>query len=103
MDYTGGALERSFSVYVFGDQTNPYESELTQLLHVKDCDVLSSFLEQTHFALRLEVSRLAILHKRSFPRFSCINDLLARKSDSGDNPALELALLCLTQLACFIR
>ncbi|KAL9101302.1 MAG: hypothetical protein Q9163_003414 [Psora crenata] len=103
MDYTGGDADASFSVYFFGDQTSPFEAELTQLLHVKTCEVLSSFFDQAHYALRLEISRLQISRRASFPRFTCIIDLLARKSDSGTNPALELALLCLTQLARFIR
>ncbi len=103
MDYTREAVDSSFSVYIFGDQTNSFESYLTQLLHAKGCSVLSSFFEQAHYALRLEISRLPISRQGWFPRFTSIVDLLTRKSDSGSNPALELALLCLTQLASFIR
>lgn len=103
MDYTGGDIDASYGVYFFGDQTNPFESDLTQLLHVKDCEMLTSFFEQTHYALRLEISRLSISRREWFPRFTSIIDLLARKSDSGSNPALELALLCLSQLARFIK
>ena len=103
MDYTGGAYDAQLSIYFFGDQTTPYESELTRLLHVKDCDVLLSFFAQTHHALRLEVSGLPQARQSLFPRFACINDLLARKSKNGSNPALELALLCLTELARFIK
>jgi naphtho-gamma-pyrone polyketide synthase len=103
MDYTGGVSSSPFSVYIFGDQTNPFESDLSQLLHVKSCEVLNSFIEQIHYALRLEISRLPASQQACFPRFSTISDLLARKSDSGNNPALELALLCLTQLGRFIK
>ena len=103
MDYTGGAIDSSCGVYFFGDQTNSFESELTQLLHVKGCEVLSSFFEQSHYALRLEISGLPVSRQELFPRFSSIIDLLARKSDSGSNPALELALMCLSQLARFIK
>ena len=103
MDYTGGALELVYNVYLLGDQTNSYESELTQLLHVKDCEVLSSFLEQAHYALRIEVSRLPISRRRLIPQFTSVIDLVARKPLSPSNPALELALLCLSQLARFIK
>ena len=103
MDYTGGATDSVFSIYIFGDQTNSFESDLTQLLHIKGCGLLTSFFERTHYALRLEISRLPTSRQRWFPRFTAIIDLLARKSHSGSNPALELALLCLTQLARFIR
>lgn len=103
MDYTGGAADSPFSVYFFGDQTNSYEGDLTQLLHVKDCEVLSSFFDQAHYALRLEISRLSNTQRAVFPRFTCILDLLAKKSESRSHPALELSLLCLTQLARFIK
>lgn len=103
MDYTGGAVNSSCSIYIFGDQTNSYESDLTQLLHIKGSGLLSSFFEQTHYALRLEISRLPTSRQGWFPRFTSVIDILARKADSGSNPALELALLCLTQLARFIR
>jgi naphtho-gamma-pyrone polyketide synthase len=103
MDYTGGALDSSLNVYVFGDQTNAFESDLNQLLHVKDCEVLSSFFEQVNYALRLEISRLPASQKEWFPRFTSIIDLLARYPESGSNPALGLSLLCLNQLARFIK
>lgn len=103
MAATAGPAQAPYSVYFFGDQTNPYESDLAQLLHVKDCEVLSSFFEKAHYALRLEISRLSQSRQSLFPRFTCINDLLSRKAKNGANPALELSLLCLTQLARFIR
>lgn len=103
MDYTGGAADSPFNIYFFGDQTNAYDAELTRLLHVKDCGVLTSFFEKAHFALRIEISRLPVSRQGLFPRFSSLVDLLARRSESGNNPALELSLLCLTQLARFIR
>lgn len=103
MDPKGKAIDSPCGVYFFGDQTNSFESELTQLLHVRGYEVLSSFIERSHYALRLEISKLPASRQEWFPRFTSITDLLARKSDSGSNPALELALMCLTQLASFIR
>lgn len=103
MDYTGGEFDSSLNVYVFGDQTNAFESDLTQLLHVKDCEVLQSFFEQVSFALRLEISRLPLHQQEWFPRFTSIVDLLARYSEDRSNPALGLSLLCLNQLARFIK
>ena len=96
-------MDSPCGVYFFGDQTNSFESELTQLLHVKGCEVLSSFVERSQYALRLEISKLPVSQQEWFPRFTSLIDLLARKSDSGSNPALELALMCASQLACFIR
>lgn len=96
-------MDSRLSVYVFGDQTDSFESGLVQLLHIKGCEVLSSFFEQTQYALRLEISQLPVSQKEWFPRFTSIIDLVTGKSDQGRNPALELALLCLTQLARFIK
>ena len=103
MDRARKGKDLSFSVYVFGDQTNSFEARLTQLLHDKGCSLLSSFFEQVHHALRIEISRLPVSQRSHFPRFTSILDLLARKSDLGSNPALEFALLCITQVASFIK
>lgn len=103
MDYAGGALDSTFSVYVFGDQTDSFESDLIKLVHVKGCEVLSSFFEQTQYALRLEISRLSNSQQEWFPQFTSIIDLLTTRSENGSNPALELALLSLSQLARFIK
>lgn len=96
-------MDSTSNIYLFGDQTNPFESDLTQIFHTKDCSLLSSFIEQVYHLLRLEISKLGTLQQKWFPRFTSIIDLLARRSDIGSNPALDSAILCLTQLASFIR
>lgn len=103
MDYTGGALDTPVDVLIFGDSSNPYDAELNLLLQVHDCDVLSSFFEHVHYALRFEISRLPIAQQEMFPRFTCLSDVLASTCKSGSNPALELFLLSLTQLGRFIK
>ena len=103
MDYTGGASDAPSKVLLFGDSSNLYDAELNHLLHVKSCEVLSSFFDNVHYALRLEIARLPVSQQAWFPRFTCLSDILARASESESNPALELALLCLTQLGRFIK
>jgi naphtho-gamma-pyrone polyketide synthase len=90
-------------VFIFGDQTSAFESDLRSLLHVKDNANLRSFFEKANYALRLEIARLPMSQREIFPRFTCCLDLLQYYRESGGNPALGLALLTLNQLGRFIK
>ena len=90
-------------VFVFGDQTSAFESDLRSLLHDKGNESLRSFFEKANYALRVEISCLPISQREIFPRFTCILDLLQHFRESGGNPALGLALLTLNHLARFIK
>ena len=90
-------------IFLFGDQTNAFEADLRQLLHNKGNEVLNSFLTKANLALRLEVTKLSLSQQEQFPRFSTLIDLLNGFRDYGSHPALELGLLCLNQLARFIK
>lgn len=96
-------MEPSSEIFIFGDQTNSFDTDLRELLHVNDNIVLRSFFERVTWALRVEIAGLPALKQKTFPRFTTLHDLLPRRRESGSNPALELALLCIAQLACFIR
>ena len=97
------SMEPSSQIFIFGGQTNSFDRDLRQLLHVKDNVVLRSFFERVTWALRVEIAGLPALKQEPFPRFATFLDLLRRRCKLGSNPALELALLCIAQLACFIR
>lgn len=90
-------------VFLFGDQTNAFEADLRQLLHTKGNEVLNSFLTKANLALRLEITKLSLSQQEQFPRFSTLIDLLNGFREYGSHPALELGLLCLNQLARFIK
>jgi naphtho-gamma-pyrone polyketide synthase len=90
-------------VFIFGDQTSAFESDLRSLLHNKENESLRSFFEKAHYALRVEIARLPISQRELFPRFTCILDLLQHYRESGGNPALGLALLTLNHLGRFIK
>lgn len=90
-------------VFVFGDQTNAFESDLRSLLHIKDNASLRAFFEKAHYVLRVEIAQLPISQRELFPRFTCILDLLQHYQTSGGNPALGLALLTLNHLGRFIK
>lgn len=93
----------TLQVFLFGDQTTAFESDLRSLLHNKDNASLCSLFEKAYYALRIEISRLPITQRAIFPRFTSILDLLQHCQKSGGNPALALALLTLNHLARFIK
>ena len=90
-------------IFLFGDQTSAFETDLRQLLHIKDNEVLTSFLTKANYALRLEITKLPPSQQKRFPRFSTLIDLLNGFREYGSHPALGLGLLCLNQLARFIK
>ena len=90
-------------IFLCGDQTSAFEPDLRQLLHFKDNEVLTSFLTKANLALRLEITKLPPLQQEQFPRFSTLIDLLNGFREHGSHPALEFGLLCLNQLARFIK
>jgi naphtho-gamma-pyrone polyketide synthase len=97
------ALASTSQVFIFGDQTSAFESDLRTLLHVKDNEILRSFFEKANYALRFEIARLPVSQRENFPRFTCVLDLLQHYRESGGNPALGLALLTLNHLGRFIK
>ena len=90
-------------IFLFGDQINAFEADLRQLLHIKDNEVLNSFLTKANLALRLEITKFSPSQQEHFPRFSTLIDLLNGFREYGSHPALELGLLCLNHLARFIK
>lgn len=91
-------------VYLFGDQTNDFESGLRRLFQVKDNGLLTSFFEKTNHALRQDITKRPRQVQEQLPRFTSLVDLLAKYRDSKHNAAatLESTLATLHQLGCFI-
>lgn len=98
------ASEEPLHILLFGDQTGDYVKILSQLLHIKENTVLTSFFEKAYYALRDEVSQQPRAVRDQISGFSSIADLVARYSESTaarSNP-LESALTCISHIACFI-
>ena len=98
------ASQEPLHILIFGDQTGDYGKIFSQLMHIKENTVLTSFFEKAYSALRDEVSQQPRVVRDQIPGFSSIADLLARYSESTaarSNP-LESALTCISQIACFI-
>ncbi|KAE8371763.1 beta-ketoacyl synthase [Aspergillus bertholletiae] len=97
-------LEERNQIIVFGDLTCDSVAGLRALLAVKDNPLLVSFFERVIFVLRQKIGLLPFSQRQHFVRFTTFEELIARVQRSTcPHPALEKALACTYQLACFIR
>lgn len=107
--YQGGLLWSSrmaprMDVLLFGDQTSDCRFALRWALQQKKNVILTSFFERVGAALRHEVSRQPRLVRNRIPEFTSIKDLLERYDElQSANPILDSTLMCICQLASFIR
>lgn len=93
----------SCHVFLFGDQTVSFEQDLQSLLHVKDNNALRSFFDKVGFSLRRELTNLPAVQQEWFPRFTTVIDLVSKLEETEGRPVLKFALLCLCEIAQFIR
>lgn len=89
-------------VFIFGDQTLPFELDLHRLLHVKGNETLQSFFDRVGFALRNELASLPANQQDWFPRFTTVIDLVSKIEETTGSPVLKFALLCLCEIGQFI-
>ena len=91
------------SILLFGDQTGDWRTTLGRVLKVQDNVLLQVFLDRSFSAIRSEVAHVAASEPDHAPRFSNIAELVATYADSEGpkSNALESALTCVAQLACF--
>ena len=90
-------------VLLFGDQTGDFRPILRSVSQEKDNPLLQAFLERSYAALRLEVARESRPERELITGFTSISDLAARygESEGPISNAVESALTCISQLACF--
>ncbi|THC96716.1 hypothetical protein EYZ11_003822 [Aspergillus tanneri] len=94
---------KSADVFIFGDQTVPFETTLHTLLQVKDDPILTAFFDRVGYHLRRYVGTLPIHQQNWFPCFTTLVDLFAQHEKSHACPALKFSLLCTTQIAQYMR
>lgn len=91
-------------VILFGDLACDYTAGLQTLAIVKENPLLNSFFERVTFGLRQEIGLLAAGERAQFAGFTTFHELIARvRQKPFVHPALEIALVCTYQLACFIK
>ncbi|KAK3938759.1 hypothetical protein QBC46DRAFT_439652 [Diplogelasinospora grovesii] len=91
-------------IVLFGDLTCDYTAGLRSLAAVKENPLLSSFFERVTFGLRQEIGLLPAGERTRFAGFITFHELVARVQQKPSvHPALEKALACTYQLACFIN
>jgi hypothetical protein len=91
-------------VIVFGDLTCDSVAGLGPFIASKENTFLVTFFERVTFALRAEIGALPGSLRDNFVKFTDFSELVARVGKSSSpHPALEKALACTYQFACFIR
>ena len=98
-------MDHPLDILLFGDQTGDYISIFRSLLQNNDDVYLKAFLDKIYLTLREEVSLQPLSSRDQIPGFSSISDLVARyaEPDVSKSNAVESALTCISQLACFFR
>ncbi|KAK3674110.1 Type I Iterative PKS [Recurvomyces mirabilis] len=89
-------------LFVFGDSTAIFQSDLVSLLHVKSNASLQSFFDHVAAALRREVAALPAAKRVLFKSFTTLVELVDRVDEMGGAPVMHFTLLCVHQLGRWI-
>ena len=85
-------------VYVFGDQTADCRSFINKVFARKEDVLLQTFLEKACEAIRVE--HLSRSHTHAIlPSFGTVQELVDRYTGETPDPAIESAIVCLSQFA----
>lgn len=95
--------QRSFDLYVFGDQTYEFQiNDLRKLVLDGNSDpIVVEFLDRARRAIQNDLYQLRPEDQHYAPSFACVTDLFLWKS--GQCVPVDMAMLCLFQLGSFMR
>jgi naphtho-gamma-pyrone polyketide synthase len=94
---------KSYQLFVFGDQTIPFEHTLYSLLQLKDDAILEAFFDKVAFHIRRYLGSLPTNQQIWFPPFTTLLDVVSQHETFRGAPAIKFALLCATEIGQFIR
>ncbi|KAK5989545.1 Non-reducing polyketide synthase fsr1 [Cladobotryum mycophilum] len=92
----------NLKLYLFGDQTFDMQPHTKDLLTHRDNPILEDFLVKTYDAVRLEIYKLTPQIRNDLPRFTCLDDLVLWNPQGKRCIPLDMAVICMYQLAVFI-
>lgn len=95
-------MSAPLSLYLFGDQSNPFKDDLGALLLLGGNPILNTFLDQAALSLRQEIQTLPWSQREHFPSFCNFLDLLAIDASKPLHPSLQLALSSVNHFALFL-
>ncbi|KAL4944988.1 hypothetical protein BDV06DRAFT_209856 [Aspergillus oleicola] len=90
-------------LFLFGDQTYDFVSELRALLAVRNNPILTAFLEQSHYVIRAQMITKLPPSEHKQARTASFPGLLQKYIDRKLPSAFQTALSCVTQLGLFMR
>lgn len=100
---SSSAADQTLELLVFGDVTANFESELRELLHVRDNEAMQSLFDRVAYVLRDELGKQPSAVQDLFPRFTTLIDLVAKLGENEGAPVLRFCLMTVAQLAKFIH
>lgn len=89
-------------LYLFGDQTYDLQPHVQELLQSRSNPVLEDFLVRSYDAVRVEIYNLPPSTRETYPRLTCVDDLLLWGQSGNGLIPLDMATTCLYQLGLFI-
>ncbi|KAL2808100.1 beta-ketoacyl synthase [Aspergillus granulosus] len=95
-------MTNNLKLYLFGDQTFPFQPSLRTLLQHRSSLVLGDFLGRAYNAIRVELYKLPAAVREDLPRFTCVEDLLLYSPGAARCVPLEMAMTCLCQIGLYI-
>ncbi|KGO63928.1 Male sterility, NAD-binding [Penicillium italicum] len=95
-------MANHLKLYLFGDQTYDLQPHIQELLQSRSNPVLEDFLVRSYDAIRVEIYNLPPSTRETYPRFTCVDDLLLWGQSGNGIIPLDMATTCLYQLGLFI-
>ncbi|KAJ5952040.1 Acyl transferase/acyl hydrolase/lysophospholipase [Penicillium vulpinum] len=89
-------------LYLFGDQTYDLQAHLRDLLQKRHNPVLDHFLVKSYDAVRAEIYKLPPALRETYPRFTCVDDLIMWNQRGKRLVPLDMAVTSIYQLGTFI-
>ncbi|RMZ78667.1 hypothetical protein DV738_g3768, partial [Chaetothyriales sp. CBS 135597] len=95
-------MANHLKLYLFGDQTYDLQPHFQELFQSRSNPVLEDFLVRSYDAVRIEISSLPLSTQETYPRFTCVDDLLLWSRSGNGLIPLDMATTSLYQLGLFI-
>jgi len=89
-------------LFLFGDQTYDFVPKLQELLLIKDNQILTAFLEQSHFIVRAQMIQSLNPKEHKEARTADLAHMVKKYIDGKLNSAFQTALSCICQLGSFM-
>ena len=92
----------TLDLYVFGDQTAPFEQALQDLLLTRDHPLVTRFLTDVFTELHDEIEQLSALERKRIPWAETLGLLIGKITAGQRHAGLDSALVCAFEIAQYL-